>query len=86
MINKVFFSTMWDLYFLWKYEWKEIITPNSFEEIVKSHLSFLYDSKGVMPEIKEPINELFNQIPSKDNDYDSPEKKVFVEKYSRLLS
>lgn len=56
MINKVFFSTIWDLYFLLKYEWKNLITLNSFEEIVKTHLSFLYDSKGVMSEIKEPIN------------------------------
>lgn len=66
MINKVFFSTIWDLYFLWKYEWKNLITPNSFEEIVKTHLSLHYDSKGVVPEIKEPINVLFNQIPSRD--------------------
>ena len=46
MINKVFFSTMWDLYFLWKYEWKELITPNSFEEIVKSHLSISMIAKA----------------------------------------
>lgn len=74
---------MWDMYFLWKYEWRELITPKTFEEIVKTHLSFLYDGKGVMPEIIEPIKELFNQIPSKDLYYDCPEKKAFVEKYGR---
>ena len=82
MINKVFFSTMWDMYFLWKYEWKEQITQNSFEEEVKKHLSFFYERCGKMPDLKDPIKELFSQLPPRNTAYNSEEKNRFVEKYS----
>lgn len=80
---KVFLSTMWDLYFYWRFDCKERITAGDFEEQVKLHLGFLFNEGETMPDLKEPIKELYTSYTAcLDEYYQSQKKYCFVEKYS----
>lgn len=85
MAKRVFLSTMWDLYFLWKFEWKEIIPPYRFEEQIISHLSFLIRKGDEVPDIKEPIKELYSYLTLLPSCNCCKEKEEFVEKYSKIV-
>ena len=83
MRMKVFFSTMWDLYFFWRFDCKEKMGTLDFEKEIKNHLSFLFNENEIMPDLKEAIKELYMKYMFRlDEYYQSPEKVEFVEKYS----
>jgi len=42
MRMKVFLSTMWDLYFFWKFDCKYKMTTGEFEKAIKTDLGFLF--------------------------------------------
>lgn len=83
MRMKVFLSTMWDMYFLWKFEWNKKMNSGEFEDEIRRDLYFMFNEGEKMPDLWEPIKELYmNLLPIED--YNQCEKKTsFVEKYSK---
>lgn len=82
MRMKVFLSTMWDLYFFWRFDCKENRTAYEFEEEVKKHLSFMFNSGETMPDLRDAILELYTRhMFYIENYYHSQEKIDFVDRY-----
>ena len=77
---------MWDLYFFWRFDCKDKMTTGEFEEQVKLHLGFLFNEGETIPDLNEPIKELYmSYMFSVEEYYQSPKKIDFVEKYCKLL-
>lgn len=83
MRMKVFLSTMWDLYFLWKFDWNLKMTAGEFEEAIKKDLGFLFNEGEQIPNLWEPIKELYMNILPFEDFYQCEGKTRFVEKYSK---
>mgnify|MGYP006916062971 CR=1 FL=1 len=83
MRMKVFLSTMWDLYFFWRFDCKEKSTMCEFEKDVKKHLSFLFHDNEPLPDLTDAIKELYIKYPSCIiGYYQCSEERGFVDKYS----
>ena len=79
---KVFISTMWDLYFYWKFDCKITMYPGEFSEEIKKHLGFLFNEDEEIPDLTEAIQELYKYRFCIEDYYQCENKKRFVEKYS----
>lgn len=82
MRMKVFLSTMWNLYFFWRFDCKENRTAYEFEEEVKKHLLFMFNSGETLPDLRDAILELYTRhMFYIENYYHSQEKIDFVDRY-----
>lgn len=81
VVLKTFLSTMWDLYFMWRFDLKKSITPDEYIDLIKEDLDFVFAMGSPMPDIKEPVNDLFSHLIALDQYYSCNEKIAFVEKY-----
>jgi len=85
MRMKVFLSTMWDLYFFWKFDCGIKMTATEFEMEIKKDLAFMFNEGEIIPDLWEAIKELYMNIQPKEDYYQCIEKSSFVEKYSKQL-
>ena len=79
---KVFFSTVWDLYFFWRFDCKQKMIPDVFYGEIKKHLDFMLIRDEDMPNLEDAIKELYTNFSSRIDDYcQCDAKKNFVEEY-----
>ena len=86
MRMKVFLSTMWDLYFFWKFDCKYKMTAGEFEMAIKTDLGFLFNEGEQTPNLWEPIKELYMNMLTIEDYYQCDAKSRFVDKYSKLYN
>ena len=86
MRMKVFLSTMWDLYFFWKFDCKYKMTAVEFEKAIKTDLGFLFNEGEQIPNLWEPIKELYMNLRTIEDYYQCEGKTRFVDKYSKLYN
>ena len=80
---KVFLSTMWDLYFFWKFDCKCKMTAGEFEVAINKDLAFLFNDGEEMPNLWEAIKELYMNILPIEDYYQCEGKAAFVDKFSK---
>lgn len=81
---KVFLSTMWDLYFFWRFDCKHKMQPEEFREELCNDLQFLFNDGEKIPDLQDAIEELYMIFQSIEKYYQCDEKMKFVEKYSKM--
>ena len=82
---KVFLSTMWDLYFFWRFDCQmKTMMAGEFYVEIKKHLAFLFSEGETMPDIQDAVDELYNNLFYIEDYYQCDKKMEFVEKYSRM--
>ena len=85
MRMKVFFSTMWDLYFFWRFDCKmKTMMPGEFYGEIEKHLGFIFNDGETMPDIQKAIDELYKNMFCIEDYYQCDKKIEFVEKYSKM--
>jgi len=81
---KVFLSTMWDLYFFWRFDCKFKMRQEKFREELCNDLRFLFNDGEKIPDLQDAIKELYNIFHPIEKYYQCDEKMQFVEKYSKM--
>lgn len=82
---KVFFSTMWDLYFYWRFDCKmKSMMSRDFYREIQNHLGFLFNEGETMPDFQKAVDELYKNMFYVENYYQCDRKMEFVEKYSEM--
>ena len=80
--KKVFFATVWDFYFFWRFDCNQKMMSGEFFVEIKKHLAFMLEEGETMPNLEDAIKELYATYSCcLDKYYQCEDKAAFVEKY-----